>query len=62
MVVVVFKDQDHDLTFEYFGGAFLKIAVNISSQSLTLFDYVTFMVLEIFSLLAQLFKTKARLF
>ena len=49
MVVVVFKDQDHDLTFQDFGGAFLKIVVNISSQSLTLFDHVTFMVLEIFS-------------
>ena len=48
MVVVVFKDQDHDLTFQDFGGAFLKIVVNISSQSLTLFDHVTFMVLEIF--------------
>ena len=44
------------------GSTFLKIAVNISSQSLTLFDYVTFMVLAIFSLPAQLFKTKARLF
>ena len=49
MVVVVFKDEDHDLTFQDLGGAFLKIVVNISSQSLTLFDHVTFMVLEIFS-------------
>ena len=62
MVVGVFKDQDHYLTFQDFGSAFLKIAVNISSQSLTLFDHVTFMVLAIFSLPAQLFKTKARLF
>ena len=34
--------------FQDIGSTFLKIAVNISSQSLTLFDHVTFMDLEIF--------------